>query len=394
MNIGFVYAYGIHPTLGGVANVTYSLSQLFREKGHSVWFVGLENSRTLPERDPNQVFLPSRDIDGRDNVEFLSAFLSDNKITCVIGQTASYNTKTISLLRKCKENLRKDSYVLKIVTCFHSSILTNAINYAYTKEIELKKKHLGVFFRILKSRLISKLLVWKYIKDHRDAYVFFLNNSDSIIVLCDGQRDEFLKMVGKVSDNRISVIPNPVPKEEIDNSIEKENVVLWVGQFSNNIKRPDWMVDIWKRVVGNNLDWKLLMLGDGDAFESIKSKIVDEGIINVELTGRVKTQSYYQKAKIICMTSVHEAFPMVLMEAMQFSVVPIVYNSFTSAPYIITDNVNGYLISPFDEEKYATKLDFIMHSKETIDKFADSGRVRIKSFSRENVYKLWENVLC
>lgn len=393
MNIGFIYAYGIHPTLGGVANVTYSLAQLFRENGHSVWFVGLENSHILPDRDPNQVFLPSYDIDGRDNVEFLSTFLSDNKITCVINQTASYNTKTMSLLRKCKEKLSKSLYELKIVTSFHSSILTNATNYAYTKEIELKKKHLGLIFRILKSRIISKLLVWKYIKDHRAAYIDFLNNSDSIVVLCDGQRDEFLKMVGKVSVNRICVIPNPVPKEEIDYSIEKENIVLWVGQFSNNIKRPDWMINIWKKVVAKNMDWKLLMLGDGDAFESIKSRIDAEGINNVELTGRVKTHSYYQKAKIICMTSVHEAFPMVLMEALQFSVVPIVYNSFTSASFIIVDGVNGYLINPFDEEEYATRLDYILHSKETIDKFADSGRVRIENFSRDNIYKLWMSVL-
>lgn len=392
MNIGFIYAYGIHPTLGGVANVTHSLSQLFREKGHSVWFIGLANSRPMPENDPFQIYLPCSDVRGRENIEFLSKFLCDNRITCIINQTASYDTKTISLLSKCKDKLARDSYDIKIITCFHSSIITNAINFAYTKEIELKKKHLGIFFSILKSRLVSKFLVWKYIKDHRKSYLSFLNNSDSIVMLCEGQKKELLKMIDKEYDDKIYVIPNPVPKVEIENSIEKDNVVLWVGQFSNNIKRPDWMVDIWRKVVGNNLDWKLLMLGDGEAFDSIKSRIENEGIKNVELTGRVQTKSYYQRAKIICMTSVHEAFPMVLMEALQFSVIPIVYNSFTSASFIISDGDNGYLIKPFNEKEFARKLENIMHSQETIAKMTASGRKTVEKFSRENVYKLWEKV--
>lgn len=393
MRIAFIYAYGIHPTLGGVANVTYSLSQLFREKGHEVWFIGLSNTKPLPERSPNQVFLPNIIVNSKNNVIFLSDFLVVNRITFIISQTASYDTRTITLLGACKEMLLADNYNIKIITCFHSSILTNAINYAYTKEIELKNKHLGILFNLLKNRLVSSGLVWQYIKKHRGTYKTFLEKSDYIVMLCEGQKTEFLKMIGKEFDDKINVIPNPAPKEEIDTTIEKENIILWIGQFSNNIKRPDWILNIWKRISYDCPEWKLLLLGDGEAFNTIKRRIENEHIDNVELTGRVIPKSYYQRGKILCLTSVHEAFPMVLMEAQQYSVVPVVYNSFTSAPLIIKDNINGLLITPFDEKEFATRLKCLMNNEEEIKRMAESGTESVKCFTRENIYKYWEKLL-
>jgi len=44
------------------------------------------------------------------------------------------------------------------------------------------------------------------------------------------------------------------------------------------------------------------------------------------------------------MTSRFEGWPMVLMEAMQMGVVPVVYNSFESLSDIVVDGENGYII--------------------------------------------------
>lgn len=49
-------------------------------------------------------------------------------------------------------------------------------------------------------------------------------------------------------------------------------------------------------------------------------------------------------------------FSYVLIEAMQYGVVPFAFDSYKAASDIIKDGVDGFLISPFDVEKYSEKL--------------------------------------
>ena len=40
MNILFIYGNGVLPHIGGIANITLSLAEMFRNEGHQVWYLG------------------------------------------------------------------------------------------------------------------------------------------------------------------------------------------------------------------------------------------------------------------------------------------------------------------------------------------------------------------
>lgn len=51
---------------------------------------------------------------------------------------------------------------------------------------------------------------------------------------------------------------------------------------------------------------------------------------------------------------------MVIVEAMQNGVVPIVYNTFSASEYLIDNNRNGFIIPPFDTNQYVNAMIKIM----------------------------------
>lgn len=107
----------------------------------------------------------------------------------------------------------------------------------------------------------------------------------------------------------------------------------------------------------------------------------------IEFTGFKDPVPYYKESSIFCMTSNHEGFPMVLTEAMQYGCVPVAFDSFESIHEIIEDGMNGFLVKPFDMDKYADmvlrlvdnfKVDYVMNVMNSMERLMP-----------ENVVKLW-----
>ena len=62
------------------------------------------------------------------------------------------------------------------------------------------------------------------------------------------------------------------------------------------------------------------------------------------------------------MTSSYEGLPLVLSEAQNYNVFPILFNSFPSATDIIKNNINGVLIKPFDITSYIDNLQYLIEN--------------------------------
>ena len=92
----------------------------------------------------------------------------------------------------------------------------------------------------------------------------------------------------------------------------------------------------------------------------------DLGLKKVHFYGNKNPIEYYKRAKILCMTSAYEGFPLVLAEAQTFGTIPIAFNSFASITDIIKDGDNGLLIEPFNISKYASILSELMENEEKI----------------------------
>ena len=92
------------------------------------------------------------------------------------------------------------------------------------------------------------------------------------------------------------------------------------------------------------------------------------------------------KLSILCMTSSHEGLPMVLLEALQYNVIPIAFNSFESITDIIVDKENGFLITK--------TLDRLMSDAEYIKSIQNKiqEKQQIDLFNKNRIIEEWEKL--
>lgn len=386
MNIVFYHNNGIMPTNGGVSRITDTLGTLYRERGNNVWFIGAAMTRTDVTYNQNQVFLPNKIIDSEENVTFVCDFVRNNHIDVVVNQ-AALTPISARFLRKCSNKVH---FIL--ISCFHNSILTPIYNGAYQKEYLLKKKGLGVLFNVMRSKKVTDFITLIYIKNYRKKYIETITNSDAIFVLCEGQKKELMRMCGHIGGDKTYIVPNCV-EFEVGSNVPKEKIALWVGTMDYAVKRPDYMLQIWKLVCKKHPDWKLQLLGNGPSFDEMKLLASQLNLDNVSFEGRKTPKPYYERASIICITSVHESFSLVTVEAQQKGVVPIAFNSFNTAEILINEPSNGLLVKPFDIYSFADKLSYLMDNADLRLQMSKQSIESSKMFSFDVIYSIWNKII-
>lgn len=386
MNIVFFHSNGILPTLGGISRITDTLGVLFTDKGNNVWYIGMQDKYKGSKYRPWQSFLPSSDLFSDVNVKYIREFVRIHKVDAIINQCA-LDPRSAEFLAICK----KETEFL-LISCLHNSILTPIYNGAYQKEYNLKKRGLGVLFYLMKTRVVASLITRAYIIKHRKRYLSTVTNSDKVILLCDGQLPELYRMCGIKTSDKVCVIPNCIDVN-VEYPKNKNKIVLWVGNFDYSIKRPDNMLRIWKQVEAKHPDWNLYMLGDGPSWQEMKTLSNSLGLKQVKFEGRVNPEDYYKKASIICITSVHESFSLVTVEAQRVGCVPILNNCFSPAPLLVQDGVNGCLVPAFNNNAFAEAIDSLMNNSERLKMMSAKAKESVKRFSLDNVYKEWMQTL-
>ena len=116
------------------------------------------------------------------------------------------------------------------------------------------------------------------------------------------------------------------------------------------------------------------------------------GAENIEFTGLVKAEEYYQKASIICHTSLSESFGLVLVEAMNCGCVPIAFDSFPACHDLIPNDC-GYLIKAFDKKQYANVLSNLMKNFDDLQSKAPKCKEFSSRFNEVNSINMWVKII-
>lgn len=380
MNILFYHRNGIYPTSGGISKITCNLTSIFRAKSHNVYYLAIRPIKNKDYKyDKNQYFLPTETIDKPENISFIEDLIDNKKIQFVINQ-CPFDTDFLNCISKLKSK-----HNFKIISCYHNSIITPVKNYAFQKEWYWKNAHKSWVFMLMKQSLVKKLAVNLYIFRNRCKFRQTFEKSDAVVVLCDGLKRELLSMIGINDSSKINVIPNFNTTHLLYNQ-KKENTVLWVGTTEFQTKRLDFMLEIWSAVYSNNPDWKLVVLGDGANLADAKSYVEKSGIKNVSFEGRVTPKNYLESAKIICITSSHEAFSLVTIEGLAAGVYPVVNNSFPAASMLIKNKENGSLVKSFSRSDFVRELDRVMNSPLPSP---ESLAASVEKYNPEQAYQNW-----
>lgn len=383
MNILFIYTNPIDPNSGGVQKMTYTLGQYLKEYSHNIFYLSTlkpsiaENSYTLPDLAcPNSA----------ENILFLNSLVNKLQIHLVINQSG-INSKVTDLIISAKK-----SHTFKLFTCIHNSIFGGVDNFEFTHLEKLEKYHLSFLTPILSSTIIKwvirELFILKYKKHYSSVYCY----SDKIILLSNAMKNDFLSILKKNSSKKITIIPNFIeyPKV-IDTDSTKVNEVIYVGRIDRTYKRTDLVLKIWKLL--EVTDWHLRIIGDGKSLGYLKSLSKDLNLKNITFEGKQNPIPYYEKAKILMMTSCSESFGLVLVEGMSYGVVPIAFDSFESVRDLIKDDKNGYLIEPYNLESYAIKIKILFENVDKLKSMSSEACKFSKNFEPKNIVKLWLDII-
>ena len=118
------------------------------------------------------------------------------------------------------------------------------------------------------------------------------------------------------------------------------------------------------------------------------------GLKNYKFIGKANNPLLlYERSSIFVMTSFFEGLPMTILESQSMGCVPIAFNSFKSLPDIIENEINGFIVPAFDEEKFAYYLLKIMNNEPLRIKMAIAARETSVRFNIQNVGKKWLDLL-
>ena len=225
----------------------------------------------------NSFSLPcSNNLICKENVQYINEFCSEKSIDIIINQ-AAISPQTVRFFNQIIKISR-----IKIINCIHNSILTQVYNYAAQKEFVLKQHDLSIIYRILNFKFSRSLLVQIYSAKNRTRYLNIIDNSDAVVVLCDGQKQELLKICHLKSASNVFTIPNFSQMKKDDcRDVIKNNDVLWVGTIDFTVKRIDLMLKIWKQVCFKCPNWRLKILGDGKGIHRAKEMAEILGLVNI-----------------------------------------------------------------------------------------------------------------
>lgn len=375
-NILFYYPTPIIPESGGVERVTFLLSKILIEQGYSVYYLHLPSKfdySTFP-LDIKSIFLPDSCLMSSVNINYYNQIIDRYHIDIIINQQGQYEGAYFIGTLKNR---------IPIISVIHNNPIQE-YGHLWHSAIRLRNES---FIEKLKriARIIlypkTKFQMHKSILNH---YKYLYNHTETICLLSS----QFLPILKRIDESLLKkafVINNPNTYKAVNNIPPKENIVLYVGRLQNRQKNLTDLISIWRKI--KNDKWKLIIIGDGP--DRTFLEILSSGCKNIVFEGFKDPEPYYQNAKILCLTSIFEGFPMCLTEAMQFGCVPIAFDSFPAIRDIIIPNETGILVKPFSKKEYIFKLTHLMEDDDYRTQLSQKGFNYVKKFDISNILPKW-----
>lgn len=370
------------PNGGGVSRMTYSISMGLQKRGYHVFYLCFEKLVTDTPLENLFYFPDLSDPKSLRNKKFLNSFIKEHTIGFIINQIPLNEAFSDILYEVKPKNVR-------IASVIHNSSLNLVRQFAYAKEYALRKKRLSWLFYVIKSWPVKKAIIAAYIRKHRNHYKKMEKGSDYIIAVSPENIDDICTLIGFQS-RKVIAISNFISVNERPIS-NKEKLVIWCGRLETHNKRVDMMIDIWASVCKEHPEWQLALMGLEEA-KGLPEYAQSVGAENIKFTGLVKAADYYQKASIICHTSLSESFGLVLVEAMNYGCVPIAFDSFPACKDLIPSDC-GYLISAFDKKQYAEVLSNLMNSQGELQSRVPKCKEYSRKFNEEDSLNKWIKII-
>lgn len=321
--------------------------------------------------------------------------------------------KVIRLISKYKKDLK----ITHAISFLSEPDLLNILTKKYSKTIVSVRNNRS----FLNRSKLNKL---------KDKFIF--RNSDKIVALSQGVKEDLINFYGIKSDS-IYVIYNScdvkgikeksnIKPLDFDNTIlKKGKTVITAGRL--NKQKGQWhLIRSFKNVVKEIPDSKLLILGQGEEEKYLSKLILDLNLENnVYLMGYHKNPYYYLKeSDLFVFSSNFEGFGNILLEAMACDLPIISTDCLVGPRELLQPNTsykdcvkesmleahNGILIPVCDGKHYsgedpltieekimADAIIKLLNDNELREKYKSQSINRIRDFSEEKIIEQWKLVI-
>lgn len=220
---------------------------------------------------------------------------------------------------------------------------------------------------------------------------YSVKRSDYVVVLTKADLEVYRTVLGR--RDRIAQIHNPLDPVRDGDNTRRDKLIVSVGRLTQQ-KGMDKLTQVASTILPANPDWRWLILGEGELRPDLEQYIEKNHFQDrMVLMGRVEdVNAYLRQASLLVSTSVYEGLPMNLLEAKRAGV-PCVSFSIIGPQEIIRDGVDGCLVTPFDCEKMAEKIQKLVDNPSLRERFSENARRSLGEFETQAVMKQWKSVL-
>lgn len=292
------------------------------------------------------------------------------------------------LIKNLKHILKEENINILIVVGRYAALITWFLKFNRMIKIIFWEQTSIVGYKIFYSSFKRKitnyliLLIYKLIGNK----IVFLSNKDQKIY------NNFSFLGSKNSISIVNYIDDELCKKGKTNYNINSKKIITVGRI-DYAKGYEYLVKVAKLVFNKHPDWQWHIYGDGKAF--YKNKIIDlikeNGIEKHVILQGDSSNIYalYSDYSFLVMTSRYEGFGLVLIEA-KAKKLPLVSFDINSGPSdIIRDEVDGFLIKPFDCKAMADRICKLIETPELRQQFSDNANNNLGKFNKNKIVKQW-----
>jgi len=373
--IMFVLTPRFHPNEGGVQMTTYKLSKWFAEAGHSVGIFSFQTDGHIDQTFA-EVFTPAHrhSLPCGLDVDALQLALRQFRPNVVINQMP-YEHRIGDTLRKFNPPL--------LLGCLRNTLFSVKNNLdGFASQVFPSK-----ISKIFQNQVGRALLLLYHRSRHNRDLKRILATYDYFVMFAPQNIEELRFFVPDFKQTRIKLVPNSIPAV-LDEVPKKDKRLLWLGRVVDHQKRADLILPLWEKVQAALPDWEFDVVGNGPASDELNRVLSTKGIKGLTLHGRKEPNDFFRRSTIYVMTSAFEGFPNTLVEAQSFGAIPVLFNSFPVAEFIVSDGVDGALVQPFDLDAMAERIIAIAKSEQRIELAANALR-SARRFQIDTIGEQW-----
>ena len=361
---------------GGVAKVLTNLANALSEEGYTVEILLL-----MSKRDH---FYPLNSNIKVHNIDTFSHWA---------WKICEFNVKHLRFIPKIK-NFNAYIYHIGVFLMLRNWMRKNHQNYDTIISAWYKLSS----FLALNKKASKKTIAWEHVTYETGGILFkdtlrkYYKNLKGIVCINSPAIEHYKQY------NKTYFIPNiigePFENQEKINFKDKENFISFVGRLDRE-KNVIALLEIFKKA-NVSKDWKLQIIGDGNEKNNLEKFVEENQLQDRVIFYGTKTSEeilkLLRRSKIFGFTSLKEALPTVLVEAMFCSNAIISYNC-NYGPSDIVKNNSGFLIDVNNKEDFIQKLEMLTNSDEKLEKMMENASKEAQNWKQNEILKKWQEII-